>query len=92
MFRSAPIGSRIANDLIQNGTSKHVSRIIWFRTGLQSAFRKSFDSEWEFIVHFTNHFIDTGDKKLFSRGRDAHTIIWYLLGMGHDFRIFEYSI
>ncbi len=27
-------------------------------------------------MHFTNHFIDTGDKKIFSRGRDAHTIIY----------------
>ncbi len=30
--------------------------------GLQNAFRKSFDSERDFIVRFTNHFIHTGDK------------------------------
>ncbi len=48
-----------------------VSRIIWFRLGLQSKYRKSFDLERDVGAGGRDVFIPTGDKKLFSRGRDA---------------------
>ncbi len=47
-----------------------VSRIIWFRLGLQSKYRKSFDLERD-VEQVGGCFYPTGDKKLFSRGRDA---------------------
>ncbi len=36
LFQSATIGSRITNQLIQNVTTKRVSRISWFRSGPRS--------------------------------------------------------
>ncbi len=39
------IKARFASHLVQNGASKCVSRVIWFRRGIQSAFRESFGSE-----------------------------------------------
>ncbi len=48
LFTVLNCSNRIANHLIHNG--------------LESAFRESFDSERDFIVHFMNHFIRTGNK------------------------------
>ncbi len=62
LFTVLNCSNRIADHFIQNGTSKRVLRFIWFITGLESAFRESFDSERDFIVHFMNHFIRTGNK------------------------------
>ncbi len=43
------------------------SRIIWFRAGLQSAFRESFVSERDFKVRFANHLFPSGTSKRVSR-------------------------
>ncbi len=56
-----------ANHLFPSGTSKRVSRIIWFRAGLQSAFRESFVSERDFKACFANHLFQSGTSKRVSR-------------------------
>ncbi len=82
--------ARFASHLIQNGASKRVSRVIWFRTGLfkarfanhlvqngalQSAFRESFGSERGFKARFASHLIQNGASKRVSR------IIWFRTGL-----------
>ncbi len=62
---------RIANNLIQNGTSKHVSRIIWFRTGLQITYRESFDSEWDYKARIANHLIQNGLQSAYCESFDS---------------------
>ncbi len=57
IFSKKPLRVRFATHLIQNGTSMCVSQLIWFRKGLQSAFRDSFDLERDFKVRFANHLI-----------------------------------
>ncbi len=49
--------SAFASHLVQNGDSKRVSRVIWFTTGIQSAFRESFGSEWGFKARFGSHLV-----------------------------------
>ncbi len=44
---------------------------VWFRSGLQSTYRESFDLDQNVGAGGRDVFISTGDKKLFSRGRDA---------------------
>ncbi len=49
LFQSAPIGSRIKNrELIQVGTSKHVSGVIWFTVDRDFVYRESFGSNRDF--------------------------------------------
>ncbi len=74
LFWSTRIGSSMANHLIQNGTSKCMSQITWFRTGLQSACRKSFDSERDFKVRVANHLIQN---RLQSACRCIHPVYIY---------------
>ncbi len=50
---------------VSSGTSKHVSRIICFRAGLQSVFRESFVSERDFKARFANHLFPSGTSKRF---------------------------
>ncbi len=66
--------ARFVSHLNQNEASKRVLRVIWFRTGLQSAFRESFDSkrglqsafresfdsERGFKARFANHLVQNG--------------------------------
>ncbi len=70
----------IANHFIQNWTSKCVSQIIWFRTGLQSTFRKSFNWERDFKARIVNHFIQNGTSK------HVKQIIWFRTGLESAFR------
>ncbi len=72
--------ARFANHLFQSGTSKRVSRIIWFRAGLQSAFRESFNSERDFKARFVNHLFPSGTSKRVSR------IICFRAGLQSAFR------
>ncbi len=58
---------RFASHLVQNGALKCVSRVIWFRTELQSAFRESFDSERRFKACFASHLVQNGASKRVSR-------------------------
>ncbi len=75
-------------------TSKHVSRIICFRAGLQSAFRESFDSERDFKARFANHLIQSGTSKRVSRiilfqsrtSKRVSRIIWFRAGLQSTFR------
>ncbi len=50
MFRESIEGFRVsfASQLVQFGASERVSRVNWFRSGLQSAERKSFGSGRDF--------------------------------------------
>ncbi len=80
LFRIAPIGSRFASHLNQNRTSKLVSRVIWIRTGLQSSFRESFESERDFKARFASHLNQNGTSKLVSR------VIWIITGLQSSFR------
>ncbi len=72
--------ARFASHLNQNRTSELVSRVIWFRTGLQSSFRESFESERDFKARFASHLIQNGTSKLVSR------VIWFRTGLQSSFR------
>ncbi len=87
LFRTGSSKRVFASNLIQNGDSKRVSRVIWFRaglqarfashliqTGLQIAFRESFKSEWGFKARFASHLVQNGDSKRVSR------VIWFRTG------------
>ncbi len=80
LFRSAPIGSRFASHLNQNRTSELVSRVIWIRTGLQSSFRESFESEQDFRARFASHLNHNRTSELVSR------VIWIRTGLQSSFR------
>ncbi len=55
-------------------------QIIWFRAGLQSAFRESFDSERDFKARFANHLFPSGTSKRVSR------LICFRAGLQSAFR------
>ncbi len=73
-------GVRIANHLIQIGTSERVSLIIWFRSELRSAYCKSFDSDRNFGACIANHLIQIGTSERVSQ------IIWFRLGLWSMYR------
>ncbi len=45
----------------------YIYKLIWFRTGHQSAFRESFGSERGFKARFASHLVQNGDSKRVSR-------------------------
>ncbi len=47
-MNSSGLRARLASHLVQLGASERVSRFNWFSSGLQSAFRESFDSKLGF--------------------------------------------
>ncbi len=49
------------------GSSKRVSRVIWFKNGASSAFRESFDSERDASKRVRSHLIQNGCFKARSR-------------------------
>ncbi len=53
----------------------YIYKLIWFRTGHQSAFRESFGSERGFKAHFASNLIQNGDSKRVSR------VIWFRTGL-----------
>ncbi len=53
----------------------YIYKLIWFRTGNQSAFRESFGSERGFKARFASHLIQNGDSKRVSR------VIWFRTGL-----------
>ncbi len=56
-FRTG-IKARFASHLVQNGDSKRVSRVIWFRTGL---FKARFASQLvQFGLQSANHLLSSG--------------------------------
>ncbi len=71
LFQNGLFKARFASHLIQNGASKRVSRVIWFRTGIQSAFRESFDS----IRGLQSAFRESFDSKRGFKARFASHLI-----------------
>ncbi len=49
--------ARFASQLVQFGASERVSRVNWFSSGLQSAFRESIGSVRGFRVRFASHLL-----------------------------------
>ncbi len=71
---------RFTNRLIQIETSECVSQIVWFRSGLQNAYRKSFDSDQDFRMRIANHLIQIGTSECVSQ------IIWFRSGLQNVYR------
>ncbi len=59
----------------------YIYKLIWFRTGHQSAFCESFGSERRrFKARFASHLVQNGDSKRVSR------VIWFRTGIQSAFR------
>ncbi len=80
--------------LNQNEASKRVLRVIWFRTGIQSAFRESFDSkrgfkresfdsERGFKARFANHLIQNVFSVLNQMTHETHFEAPFWVSYGH---------
>ncbi len=65
------------SQLVQFGTSEHVSRVNWFSSGLQSAFRESIGSGRGFRANFAS---ELGASERVSR------VNWFSSGLQSEFR------
>ncbi len=66
--------------LIQFGASERVSRVNWFSSGLQSAFRESIHSVRGFRARFAIHLVKFGASERVSR------VSWFSSGLQSAFR------
>ncbi len=64
--------ARFASQLVQFGASERISRVNWFSSGLQSAFRESIGSVRGFKARFANHLIQNGFSVLNQMTREMH--------------------
>ncbi len=74
------MGIQSASHLVQNGDSKRVSRVNWFSSGLQSAFRESIGSVRGFRARFASQLVQFGAPERVLR------VNWFSSGLQSAFR------
>ncbi len=68
------------SQLVQFGASERVSRVIWFSSGLQSAFRESIGSVRGFRTRFASHLVQ------FEASDRVSRVNWFRSGLQSAFR------
>ncbi len=96
MFRESVGGfrARFASQLVQFGASERISRVNWFSSGLQSAFRESIGSVRGFRARFARSMVQFGaSERVFASqlvqfGASEHVsrVNWFSSGLQSAFR------
>ncbi len=77
---SSRLRARFASHLVQLGGLERVSRVNWFRSGLQSAFRESINSVRGFRARFAIHLVQ------FEASERVSRVNWFSSGLKSAFR------